>query len=135
MKFTPIYLYNSPEKAQAEKSSTLFRQAWAGPLLSRQKFRHPFSDVCRVSLPYPPFLTALRTGLRLGEHVALQPGNLDFNGWSIEVRRSYAKGHLTTTKSGKIRRVDMSEELAETVSIRYECVLDLKRMIQDTALL
>ena len=64
---------------------------------------------------YPFFLTALRTGMRLGELVALQPGDLDFNGGFIEVKRSFTRGHLATTKSGKIRRVDMSKELAETL--------------------
>lgn len=64
---------------------------------------------------YPFFLTALRTGLRLGELIALQPGDLDFNGGFIEVRRSFTKGHLTTTKTGRIRRVDMSKELSETL--------------------
>jgi integrase len=63
----------------------------------------------------PLFLTALRTGLRLGELIALQPGDLDFEGGFIEVRRSYTKRHLTTTKNGKIRRVDMSKELTETL--------------------
>lgn len=64
---------------------------------------------------YPFFLTALRTGLRLGELTALQPADLDFNGGLIEVRRNYTKGRISTTKSGKIRRVDMSKELSETL--------------------
>jgi integrase len=64
---------------------------------------------------YPFFLTALRTGLRLGELIALKPGDLDFNGRFIEVRRNFGKGHLTSPKNGKSRRVDMSEELSETL--------------------
>jgi integrase len=64
---------------------------------------------------YPLFLTALRTGMRLGELVALQPGDLDFNGGFIEVRRAYSRGRLTSPKSGKGRRVDMSSGLAENL--------------------
>jgi integrase len=64
---------------------------------------------------YPFFLTALRTGMRLGELLALQPGDLDFNGGFIEVKRNFTRGHLTTTKSGKSRRVDMSKELSATL--------------------
>lgn len=60
---------------------------------------------------YPFFLTALRTGMRLGELLALQPGDLDFNSRFIEVRRNFAKGEISTPKSGKSRRVDMSNEL------------------------
>ena len=61
---------------------------------------------------YPLFLTALRTGMRLGEMLALKPGDLDFNGRFIEVRRSFSKGRITTPKSGQRRRVDMSADLA-----------------------
>jgi integrase len=72
-----------------------------------------FEDSMKKHYPryYSLFLTALRTGMRLGELVALQPGDLDFNGGFIEVRRSCSRGRITTTKSGKIRRVDMSKEL------------------------
>jgi integrase len=53
--------------------------------------------------------------MRLGELIALQPGDLDFNGGFIEVRRNFTRGNLTSTKTGKIRRVDMSNELSETL--------------------
>jgi integrase len=76
-----------------------------------------FEDTVKQHFPryYPLFLTALRTGLRLGELIALQSGDLDFNGGFIEVRRNYTKGHLTSSKTGRIRRVDMSKELSETL--------------------
>jgi len=64
---------------------------------------------------YSLFLTALRTGMRLGELIALRPGDLDFNGGFIEIRRAFSRGRLTTPKSGKSRRVDMSNGLAETL--------------------
>lgn len=64
---------------------------------------------------YPFFLAALRTGMRLGELVALKTGDLDFHGRFIEVRRSFAKGRLTTPKSGQLRRVDMSTELSKVL--------------------
>jgi len=66
---------------------------------------------------YPLFLCALRTGLRLGELLALEWGDIDFNGGFIEIRRAYVEGRITTPKSGKIRRVDMSKQLAETIRI------------------
>ena len=64
---------------------------------------------------FPLFMTALRTGMRLGELIALKPGDLDFNGAFIEVRRNYSRRQVTTPKSGKIRRVDMSKGLAEVL--------------------
>lgn len=55
--------------------------------------------------------TALRTGMRQGELIALKWEDLDWRGKFIEVRRSCWKGQETSTKSGKIRRVDMSDQL------------------------
>lgn len=53
--------------------------------------------------------------MRVGEVTALQPGDLDFKGRFIEIKRAFAKGRLTTPKNGKPRRVDMSKELAATL--------------------
>ena len=64
---------------------------------------------------YPLFLCALRSGMRLGELLGLQWGDLDFNGRFIEVRRNRVAGRVTTPKNGKVRRVDMSAQLAETL--------------------
>ncbi len=64
---------------------------------------------------YPFFLTLLRTGCRLGEALALQPGDLDFRGRFIEIRRNFTNGRLTTPKNGKTRRVDMSARLADVL--------------------
>ena len=64
---------------------------------------------------HPFFLCALRTGLRMGELIALKPGDLDFNGRFIEVKRNCVRGEVTTPKSDKTRRVDMSEQLARVL--------------------
>jgi len=64
---------------------------------------------------YPFFLTLLRTGCRLGEAIALQAGDLDFRGKFIEIRRNFTNGNLTTPKSNKPRRVDMSDKLIEVL--------------------
>ncbi|MGQ9688911.1 MAG: tyrosine-type recombinase/integrase [Desulfobaccales bacterium] len=64
---------------------------------------------------YPFFLCALRTGMRLGELLALEWGDIDFRGGFIEVRKSCVHGRITTPKNGKSRRVDMSRQLAETL--------------------
>lgn len=64
---------------------------------------------------YPMCLTLLRTGMRLGEVVALQPGDIDFNRRFIEVQRTYSKGHITPPKTNHRRRIDMSGQLAEVL--------------------
>jgi len=60
-------------------------------------------------------LTAVRTGLRLGELIGLQWGDLDFNGIFIEVRRQWTRGSFAATKSGRLRRVDMSRQLCDAL--------------------
>lgn len=64
---------------------------------------------------FPLFLTALRTGMRLGELLGLEWGDIDFAGRFIEVRRNRVAGRITTPKNGKGRRVDMSQQLTETL--------------------
>jgi len=64
---------------------------------------------------YPLFLCAVRTGLRMGELLALQWSDLDFNGRFIDVQRNYTRGQVTTPKSGEARRVDMSLELRQVL--------------------
>ena len=49
--------------------------------------------------------------MRIGELIALKPDDLHFNESFIEIRRNCVRGRISTPKSGKIRRVDMSSEL------------------------
>ena len=58
------------------------------------------------------FLCALRTGMRLGEILALQWGDLDFKSRCIHVQRNRVAGNLTTTKNKQRRRIDMSAQLS-----------------------
>jgi integrase len=64
---------------------------------------------------YPKMLLALRTGLRIGEMIALKWADIDFENRLIEVKRSYAKKRMSSTKSGKIRSVDMTPALAQVL--------------------
>ena len=66
---------------------------------------------------FPLFLVALRTGLRLGELIALHWEDVQFGENAddpnrfILVRRNYSLGEFTTTKNHRTRRVDMSREV------------------------
>jgi integrase len=66
---------------------------------------------------HPFFLCALRTGMRLGELLGLEWGDINFGDGFIEVRRAFVEGEVTTPKNGKTRRIDMSRQLAETLKI------------------
>ena len=81
-----------------------------------------FLETCQKHFPkhFVFFLCALRTGMRLGELLALQWGDVDWNSFFIEVKRSYKRGLTGLTKTGKIRRVDMSEQLMTNLKMLYK---------------
>ena len=61
----------------------------------------------------PFFLTAILTGMRRGELLGLQWGDIDWNYKQIHIRRSIWKGQFVTPKSKtSMRRIDMSPYLA-----------------------
>lgn len=53
--------------------------------------------------------------MRLGELLGLKWGDIDWNQKFIRVERSYKRGLFDKTKTGKARRVDMSDQLAESL--------------------
>lgn len=73
-----------------------------------------FLEVCHAHFRawHPFFMTAFRTGMRLGELLALEWGDIDWRGKFIRVKKSYKRGVITGTKTDRDRRVDMSDELA-----------------------
>jgi integrase len=62
------------------------------------------------------FLTAAFTGLRRGELIALHWRDIDFPNSVIRVRSSYAAGALTTPKSGRVRSVPLSTQVAASLA-------------------
>jgi integrase len=61
----------------------------------------------------------VRGGLRPGEAIALQWTDLNFTKREILVERNFYDGVLGTTKSGRRRHVDMSQQLAAALSELY----------------
>jgi hypothetical protein len=55
-------------------------------------------------------LFALRTGARAGEQLALEWGDIDFANKQVVLRRSMALGLVVPTKSGRERRVPLTDE-------------------------
>ena len=81
----------------------------------------------------PLLLCGVRTGLRLGELIGLQWSEVDFHGGFLEVRRAVVMGDITTPKNHKIRRVDISPQLAETLR-RLKELRQLESMAHGTAI-
>ncbi|MGD0233344.1 MAG: site-specific integrase [Syntrophorhabdales bacterium] len=66
------------------------------------------------------FMIACRAGLRLGELIALRPGDINFDKGFILVDEAIVRGELTTPKNGVVRRVDMSRQLAHVIRLHLE---------------
>lgn len=64
-----------------------------------------------------PFILCLaRSGVRLGEAIGLEWGDVDFERPLLIIRRSERRGRVSVPKNGKARRVDMSRQLGHVLS-------------------
>jgi integrase len=87
-----------------------------------------FLNACVEVCPdyYPLFFTALRSGLRKSELIALQWGDIQFGESEddknrfILVRRHYYMGHFGTSKTHECRRVDMTKQLRQVLTAHRE---------------
>jgi len=64
---------------------------------------------------YPLALTLARTGMRLGEALALQWDDIDFEERCIIIQRTFSRGKIGLPKNGKRRRIDMSKQLTQVL--------------------
>jgi integrase len=83
-----------------------------------------FLDTVSEHFPehYTLFLLLARTGMRIGEALALRWADADFRGRFLEVKQSIVRGEISTPKSGKSRRVDMSLQLTQALKVhRSKC--------------
>ncbi len=76
-----------------------------------------FLDTCKNHFPYyySFFLMTTRTGMRLGELLAIRWGDIDFNSKTIWIRQAYRRKRITLPKGNKVRPVDMSDQLGATL--------------------
>ena len=93
------------------------KQADINPL-DREELRL-YLETVRTHFPryYPFMLTLARTGIRLGEALALEWDHIAFKNRWIEVKQAYChtSRKVQTTKNSLSRRVDMSQQLTETL--------------------
>ena len=67
-----------------------------------------------------PFLTvAFFTGMRTGELLALKWDDIDFNSKKIIVRRTMRHGTIGSTKTGKIRTIDMLDIVHKSLKQKF----------------
>ena len=56
---------------------------------------------------HPMYLTLGRTGIKIGEALALDGSNVDFNGEFLHIQKTYRGGRSGPAKNGKPRKVDL----------------------------
>ena len=69
---------------------------------------------------YAFFYTALKTGMRRGELLALEWSDVDFKSAKIWINKQIYRGKVTTTKTGKERYVDIPNTLIEVLKLLYK---------------
>jgi integrase len=68
------------------------------------------------------FETALKTGAREGELVALTWGDVELSEATISIRQSFTEGKLTTPKNKRSRKIDVSPDVVELLGAWWgEC--------------
>ncbi len=63
-------------------------------------------------------LLALKTGVRLGELIALEWCDVDFEEKILTVQQAIVRGRLGSTKSNKIRHIPLADTICETLAQR-----------------
>ena len=94
-----------------QKEITVFTRDEVGGIL----------EVCKSYRPdfYPLFMTGFRTGMRLGELLALRWEKVNWRQQYIVVDSSWRNGKLTGTKTRRSRRVDLSDQLTAELRKLY----------------
>lgn len=92
------------------------RQRAAVAPLTADELRH-FLATAKDGFPgdFPLLLFLARTGVRLGEALALKWEDIAWKYYFATIERSVSRGVITTPKSGHSRRVDISPQLMETL--------------------
>lgn len=92
------------------------RQREAVAPLTADELRY-FLDTAKTGFPcdFPLLLFLARTGARIGEAVALQWDDINWQSGYATIERSANRGKVDTTKSGHSRRVDLSPQVIATL--------------------
>lgn len=121
LKSNPCVKAGSMGKSKAEEMDF-----WTG-----EEFRKFIDSVMNKRLSYMAFMTLYRTGMRMGELLALNPKDIDLEKRTISITKSYQrlgkKGVITPPKTPKSKRViTIPEFLAADIKDYMDSLYDLQ---------
>ena len=67
---------------------------------------------------YEMLLFTLRTGVRIGELLALEWPDIDFNEKLVTIKRNIVNGHVGSPKNNKYRRIYLAQDVFDALNIR-----------------
>jgi integrase len=94
------------------------REAKKGKAEAKAYTREQLAQFLDAATPrwYPYFLFLARTGLRLGESLAAEIGDVNFASRLIIVNKAYSGGTIQLPKDGEAREVDLSKQLMDVLN-------------------
>jgi integrase len=105
----PVRDLHPGQKPRSERKEAAYFENAELPRLFDELRAEPYRTVC---------LVALKTGMRMGEIVALRWSDVDLEEAVVRVRRSYTGGQLGTPKNRERRDVDLISDVVELLGRR-----------------
>jgi integrase len=102
--FNPVRELHPGQKPRPERKEAAYFENAELPRLFAELHAGLYKNVC---------LLALKTGMRIGEIVALRWGDVDLDEAVVRVRRSYTGGELGTPKNRERRDVDLISDVVD----------------------
>jgi len=80
----------------------------------------------RWAFYYPLFFTLSKTGIRVGEAMALDWSHVDFQDRTLLIEGSYTDGKMGPPKGRRARKVDLSQDTVRVLKQHYKDMMELK---------
>jgi integrase len=106
--FNPVRELHPGQKPRPERKEAAYFENAELPRLFAELQAGLYKTLC---------LVALKTGMRMGEILALRWGDIDLDEATVRVRRSYTGGQLGTPKNRERRDVDLISDVVELLSL------------------
>jgi integrase len=108
--FNPVRALHPGQKPRPERKEAAYFENAELPRLFLELRSEPYRTVC---------LIALKTGMRMGEILALRWSDVELAEAVVRVRRSYTGGQLGTPKNRDRRDVDLISDVVELLRCRW----------------